>query len=68
MSNAVLMCRICIKYQSTIRAVCTYARVFRKRPGCPLIGACALLRTNTVLFFNKYKTNIKYPNSDPLIF
>ena len=28
----------------------TYAYVFGKRPGCVLIGACALIRTNTVFF------------------
>ena len=43
------MCRIDVKYQYTIRAMCTYARVFRKRPGCALIGPCALIRTNTVV-------------------
>ena len=48
MTNAVLVCRICVKYRYTIRAVCAYACVFRKRPGCALIGACALIRMNTV--------------------
>ena len=48
-SNEVLMCRIDVKYQYNIRAVCAYALVFRKRPGCALIGACALIRTNTVI-------------------
>ena len=47
-SNAVLICRIGVKYQYTIQAVCGYAYVFRKRPGCALIGACALIKTNTV--------------------
>ena len=28
--------------------MCGYEFVFRKRPGCALIGACALIRTNTV--------------------
>ena len=28
--------------------MCAYAHIFRKRPGCALIGACALIRTNTV--------------------
>ena len=28
---------------------CALMRVFRKRPGCVLIGACALIRTNTVI-------------------
>ena len=48
-SNAVLMCRISVKYQYTIQAVCAYAYVFQKILGCALIGACALIRTNTVL-------------------
>ena len=52
-SNAVLVCRIDVKYQYTIRAVCAYAGVFRKRPGCALIGAFALIRTNTVLSMRK---------------
>ena len=30
--------------------MCAYAYVFRKRPGCALIGACVLIRTNTVFF------------------
>ena len=47
-SDAVLMCRIGVKYQHTIRAVCAYARVFQNQRGCALIGACALIRTNTV--------------------
>ena len=46
-SIAVLMYRIDVKYQYTIRAVCAYARVFQKRPACALIGACALIKTNT---------------------
>ena len=48
-TNEVFLCRIGVKYQYTIRVVCAYARVFRKRPGCALIGACALIRTNTVV-------------------
>ena len=57
-SNAVLMCIISVKYQYTIQAVCAYAystffRKYRgvrilKIPGCAHIGACALIRTNTV--------------------
>ena len=47
-SNALSLCRIGVKYQHTIGTVCAYARVCRKRPGCALIGACALIRTNTV--------------------
>ena len=48
-TNAVFLCRIGVKYHYTIRVVCAYAIVFRKRPGCALIGACALIRTNTVV-------------------
>ena len=47
-SNALSLCRIVVKYQHTIGAVGPYAHVFRKPPGCALIGACALIRTNTV--------------------
>ena len=47
--NMVSMCKVCIKYQHAIsQKVCAYAHAFRKRPGCALIGACALIRTNTV--------------------
>ena len=46
--NTVFLSENCVKYQYARRAVCAYARVFRKRPGCALIGACALIRTNTV--------------------
>ena len=44
------MCRIDVKYQYAIRAVCAYACVFLKRPGCALIGACALIRTNMLYY------------------
>ena len=47
-SNAVLMCGISVKYQYTIRVMCAHAYVLRKRPRCALIGAYALIRTNTV--------------------
>ena len=43
------LCSIGVKYQHTIGAVCAYAHVVRKRPGCALIGACAPIRTNTVV-------------------
>ena len=46
--NTVYVCKHCVKYQYASRAVCAYARGFRKRPGCALFGACALIRTNTV--------------------
>ena len=42
-----LVCRICVKYQYPCRAVCAYAG-FLNRPGCALIGACALIIINTV--------------------
>ena len=35
-------------YQYARRVVCAYVYDFQKRPGCALIGACALIRTNTV--------------------
>ena len=46
--NTVHMCKIGIKCQFVSRAICAYAHDVRKRPGCALIGACALIRTNTV--------------------
>ena len=56
--NTVFLCKKCVKYQYARRALCAYARVFQKRPGCALIGACALIRTNTVcvafLTFDQY--------------
>ena len=54
-SNAVLMCRISVKYQYTIQAVCAFAYVFQKIPGCALIGACALIRKNTVFGIHRKK-------------
>ena len=53
--NTVFMCKTGIKYQYIARAVCAYAHAFRKRPGCALIGACALIRTNTVCYFLVYE-------------
>ena len=49
--NTVFMCKIGIEYQYASRAVCAYAYVFGKRPGCALIGAYALIRKNTVCTF-----------------
>ena len=40
------------KYQYFSRVVCAYAQIFQKRPGCALIGACALIRTNTVCCYD----------------
>ena len=59
-SNAVLMCRISVKYQYTIQAVCAFAYVFQKIPGCALIGACALIRTNTVFGIHRKKIFLFY--------
>ena len=47
------MCRISVKYQYTIQAVCAYAYDFQKIPGCALNEACALIRTNTVIEVDK---------------
>ena len=44
--NVVLMYQIPITYQDASWAVCANAHVFRKGPGCALIGACALVITN----------------------
>ena len=43
-----LLCKKYAKCKFASRAVCTYAHVSQKRPGCALIGECALNRTNTV--------------------
>ena len=51
--NNVLLCKNCVKYQYASRAVCSYANVFRNWPGCALIGAVALIRTNTVFVLMK---------------
>ena len=53
--NMVFMYKIGIKYQYVSHAVCSYAHLFQERPRCALIGACALIRTNTVA--NKYPLN-----------
>ena len=59
--NTVFLSENCVKYQYARRAVCAYARVFRKRPGCALIGACALIRTNTVYHFFLLRKSSKSP-------
>ena len=43
------MCKIGIKFQYASQALWAYEHVFRKLPRCALIGACALIRTNTVM-------------------
>ena len=65
-SHAVLMCRIGAK-QDIIHAVCAYAQAFRKWPGCALIGACALIRTNTVMLqeANTFFFGNNFQHSDP---
>ena len=41
-SNAVLLCRISVKYQYSIRAVCAYAYVFSEKTGvCAYWSMCA---------------------------
>ena len=70
-SNAEIMWRIDVKYQYTIQAVCAYARGFRKRPGCALIGVCALIRTNTVTLTEWAPSPLSLPerkNTGPLNF
>ena len=49
-----LLWYFCVKCQYASLAVYAYAHDFQKQPGCALIGACALIRTNTV-----YGINIK---------
>ena len=57
--DTVFICKIGIIYQYASRAVCAYAYVFGKRPGCALIGgACALIRTNTVVGEFQLRLNI----------
>ena len=51
--NKAFLCKNCVKYQYTIRAVCTYAHAFRKRPGC------ALIRMNTVSLTRTKGTKLK---------
>ena len=55
-ADTVSMCKIGINYQYATRAVCAYAHSFRKLRGCALIGACALIRTNTVILSVKSMT------------
>ena len=45
----------CVKIvKNTIMLIkqCAFMHVFRKHQGCALIGACALIRTNTVYLFS----------------
>ena len=48
MANMILMCKIGVKFQCASQGVCAYVPVFGKRQGSALIGACALIKTNTV--------------------
>ena len=50
--SIVCMCKTGIKYQCINRVVCAYVHDFRKRPGCALIGACVLIRTNTAVYYD----------------
>ena len=56
------MCKIGIKWQFPDRAVCAYAHDFRNRPGRVLIGACALIRANTILQSYAVKVNASLCN------
>ena len=49
----VFLCKNCIKKKTIClsRSVCLSICFFWKRPGCALIGACALIRTNTVCIY-----------------
>ena len=51
---------LCLKYQYASRTLCAYAHVFRKRPGCALIGACALIRMNTIRQIHQENMSQKY--------
>ena len=53
------MCKIAEKYQYARRAGCAYAHNFREYPGCALIGACALIRTNTVTMMLKCHLSVE---------
>ena len=48
-ANIVKMNKMCVKYQNASQAVCAYLHIFRKQAGCTLTGACAPIRTNTVV-------------------
>ena len=48
--NKVFLYKICVKYQYDCQGVFAYADAFPKQPGCALIGACALIRMNTVCY------------------
>ena len=64
MSNAVLMCRIGIKYQYTFQAVCAYAHAFRKQSCCALKRACVPIRMTMELLLAVYFFH--YQRSDKL--
>ena len=53
--DTVFMCKIDVNYQYISRAMCAYEHFFfRKRLGCAVIGACALIRmTMVVNIFNR---------------
>ena len=56
------MCKIAEKCQYARRAGCAFAHNFRKYPGCALIGACALIRTNTVNHDNHHDESKTRPH------
>ena len=54
--DTVFMCKIGVYYHYISRAMCAYEHdfFFRKRLGCAVIGACALIRMNMVVnIFNR---------------
>ena len=53
--NTVFMRKMCLKYQYASPVACACAHVFRKRPGCALIGTCALIRTKTVFLHQLHR-------------
>ena len=59
--DTISMPKICINFQLASQAVCVYAHDFRKQPGCALIGACALIRMNTV---SKFLVELRSPNKE----
>ena len=43
------MCKICKNINILVEYCVRVRNFFQKPPGCALIGACALIRTNTVI-------------------
>ena len=59
-ANTVLLCTIGIKWQFASQAVCAYSYDFKKQAGFALVGACALIRTNMVMYFSSSKNIVNY--------